>query len=127
MFTGDRIELKNISVILLFMSLSFHSFVAGPIERSTHLLPQFFEKHDFDIEQAKAGIKLMLWGLFMKVAIADRLAFYVNDVYNNLESYTSGHYMVATYFFAYQIYCDFARILSYSNRSCESFGLQLDG
>ena len=50
----------------------------------------------------------MLWGFFMKVAIADRLAFYVNDVYNNLESYTSGHYMVATYFFAYQIYCDFA-------------------
>ncbi len=50
----------------------------------------------------------MLWGFFMKVAIADRLAFYVNDVYNNLESYTSGHYIVATYFFAYQIYCDFA-------------------
>ena len=106
-YRGQKKAEKHLGYFAVYVSF-FPQLVAGPIERSTHLLPQFFEKHDFDIERAKAGIKLMLWGFFMKVAIADRLAFYVNDVYNNLESYTSGHYMVATYFFAYQIYCDFA-------------------
>ena len=82
--------------------------VAGPIERSKNLLPQFFEKHDFDYQDVTNGLKIMLWGFFKKIVIADRLALYVNQVYNNPTDHTGLSIWLATYFFAFQIYCDFS-------------------
>jgi len=76
------------------------------------LLHQFYEKHQFKIERIIDGLKLMAWGFFMKLVVADRLAIYVDAVYDNPDKHTSATLIVATVFFAFQIYCDFA---GYSN------------
>jgi D-alanyl-lipoteichoic acid acyltransferase DltB (MBOAT superfamily) len=91
----------------LFVSF-FPQLVAGPIERSVNLLPQFREKFTFEYERVKTGILLMSWGFFKKVVIADRLAEYVNLVYNNATEYTGLQQGLATLFFSFQIYCDFS-------------------
>lgn len=91
----------------LFVSF-FPQLVAGPIERATNLLPQFHRKHYFEYERVVQGLKLMLWGYFMKLVVADRLALYVDSVYNNVEHHNGTSLLVATIFFTFQIYCDFA-------------------
>ena len=86
----------------------FPQLVAGPIERSTRLLPQFHKVFYFNYERIKAGIILMVWGFFKKVVIADRLSEYVNEVYNNPHNYGGFQDLIATFFFGSQIYCDFS-------------------
>lgn len=86
----------------------FPQLVAGPIERAPHLLPQFRLPFTFDEARAVEGLRLMLWGFFKKVVIADRLAIYVNTVYNNVDGYSGQTLIIATIFFAFQIYCDFS-------------------
>ncbi|MCS4136398.1 MBOAT family O-acyltransferase [Salinibacter ruber] len=86
----------------------FPQLVAGPIERSQRLLPQFREAKEFDYQRVVDGLKLMLWGFFKKLVIADRLALYVNEVYGAPEAHGAWPALVATYFFAFQIYCDFS-------------------
>ena len=90
----------------------FPQLVAGPIERAGNLLPQFRREHSFDAARISLGLKQMLWGLFQKVFIADRLAVYVGEIYGNPSAYDGPPVWIATYFFAFQIYCDFA---GYSN------------
>jgi alginate O-acetyltransferase complex protein AlgI len=119
----DRCKLENhFGRFALFVSF-FPQLVAGPIERANRLLPQFRRQNMFDIERLTQGGKLIVWGLFKKVVIADRLAEYVNRVYAQPDLYSGSSLMLATYFFAFQIYCDFsgysdiaigsARILGY--------------
>lgn len=86
----------------------YPQLVAGPIERPQNLLHQFREKYDFEYDRVVEGLKLMLWGFFKKIVIADRLAIYVNAVYNNPEQHNGITFAVATIFFAFQIYCDFS-------------------
>jgi alginate O-acetyltransferase complex protein AlgI len=86
----------------------FPQLVAGPIERAPNLLPQFHVKHFFNEDRTVAGLQLILWGFFKKVVIADRMAIYVNAVYNNVESHSGLPLLLATFFFAFQIYCDFS-------------------
>ena len=86
----------------------FPQLVAGPIERATNMLPQFQLKFGFDYDRVVSGLRLILWGVFKKVVIADRLAIYVNAVYGDVESYAGLRLIVATVFFAFQIYCDFS-------------------
>lgn len=94
----------NFAVFVAF----FPQLVAGPIERSSHLLAQFREKHDFDYTLFLEGSKLFIWGLFKKVVIADRLAPYVDRIYDSPDLYSGSTLAVATFFFAIQIYCDFS-------------------
>ncbi len=105
-----RKKLEPTSDILAFFAFVsfFPQLVAGPIERASHLLPQFSRARVFSYEQASAGLKMMLWGLFMKVAVADRLAIYVDTIYNNADMHNGLSFTVATVFFSFQIYCDFA-------------------
>ncbi len=110
-YRGDLKPEKNIAKYALFVSF-FPQLVAGPIERSKNLLPQFDEIHKFDFERVKSGLQIMLWGLFQKMVIADRAALFVNEVYNNIHNYNGVIVVGATIFFAFQIYCDFA---GYSN------------
>jgi alginate O-acetyltransferase complex protein AlgI len=91
----------------LFVSF-FPQLVAGPIERSGNLLPQFRKQFSFDFIRITDGLLLMGWGFFKKVVIADRLAEYVNIVYNNPEVYGGMQNVIATLFFSFQIYCDFS-------------------
>ncbi|WMN08053.1 MBOAT family O-acyltransferase [Marivirga arenosa] len=95
----------------LFVSF-FPQLVAGPIERSSHLIPQFSQRHPFNYNKFKSGLRLMIWGFFMKLVVADRVAILVNEVYNSPEDHYGVQILVATVFFAIQIYCDFA---GYSN------------
>ena len=101
----------NFGKYALFVSF-FPQLVAGPIERATNLLPQFSKKYAFDYKKALEGTKLIIWGYFMKVVVADRLSIYVDSVYNNSEMHSSISIVLATVFFAFQIYCDFG---GYSN------------
>ena len=86
----------------------FPQLVAGPIERASHLLPQFYKKHAFNYKLVKSGLLLVAFGLFKKMVIADRAAVYVNEVYNNVDDYGGVGFTYATILFAFQIYCDFS-------------------
>ncbi|MFK7833715.1 MAG: MBOAT family protein [Winogradskyella sp.] len=94
----------NFSVFVAF----FPQLVAGPIERSSNLLKQFRVQHSFNRLNFIDGCKLFIWGLFKKVVIADRLALYVDRIYENPDLYNAPTLAVATVFFAIQIYCDFS-------------------
>ncbi len=98
---------KNILAFMAFVSF-FPQLVAGPIERASHLLPQFLKNRKFDYKQASSGIKLIVWGFFKKVVIADNAAQLVNEIFKNYpnESYIS--LIVGAILFAFQIYCDFS-------------------
>ena len=86
----------------------FPQLVAGPIERASHLLPQFYKTYKFNYYQVKSGLLLIAFGLFKKMIIADRAALYVNEVYNNPTNYEGVETIMATVLFAFQIYCDFS-------------------
>jgi D-alanyl-lipoteichoic acid acyltransferase DltB (MBOAT superfamily) len=98
---------RNIITYALFVTF-FPQLVAGPIERSARLLPQFKIDHTFNYDRITSGLKLAAWGMFKKVAIANRLALYVNAVYGNPDVYPAASVILATLFFAIQIYCDFS-------------------
>ena len=91
----------------LFVSF-FPQLVAGPIERSGNLLPQFREEHRIDYNRIMAGLRLMLWGYFMKLVLADRCGLYVDAVFNNVDKHNGGAYLLASFLFPFQIYGDFA-------------------
>ncbi len=106
-YKGDRKPEKHPGIFALYVAF-FPQLVAGPIERSTRLLPQFYKKYDIDWRRISDGLKLAMWGMFKKVVIADRLAVFVDKIYGNPHEYTGLAYVVATVFFAFQIYCDFS-------------------
>ncbi len=98
---------RHFGIFALYVSF-FPQLVAGPIERADNLLPQFRKKFDFDYKRITDGLKIMLWGFFLKVVIADRLGMAVEQAYGNPEQYSGLPLLLATYFFSFQIYCDFA-------------------
>ena len=105
-----RKQLQPTNNLLAFSAFVafFPQLVAGPIERASHLLPQFYKTYKFNYKLVKSGLLLMAFGLFKKMIIADRAALYVNEVYNNVDDYNGVGYMYATILFAFQIYCDFS-------------------
>lgn len=98
---------KNFLLYATFLSF-FPQLVAGPIERAENLLNQFSERHYFDYKKVRDNLLLMLWGLFMKMVIADRISIFVDIVYNNYTEHNGWLLVIATVLFAFQIYCDFA-------------------
>jgi alginate O-acetyltransferase complex protein AlgI len=106
-YRGNQKAERHFGIYALYV-MFYPQLVAGPIERPQNLLHQFREKHDFQYDRVVEGLKLMLWGFFKKLVIADRLAIYVNAVYNNPERHTGMTFLIATIFFAFQIYCDFS-------------------
>lgn len=97
---------KNFFRYALFVSF-FPQLVAGPIERSGNLLKQLSSPARFSYDRAKDGVYLMLWGFFLKIVIADRIALFVDTVYGDYMKYGGWYLVVATVLFAFQIYCDF--------------------
>lgn len=106
-YRGDIPAQKHFGKYALFVSF-FPQLVAGPIERSRNLLPQFDEEHTFDYDRATSGLRLMAWGYFKKIVIADSVCVYVNNVYNNLAEYKGFPLLFATVLFSIQIFCDFS-------------------
>jgi len=123
-YRGERKSEKHLGIFALYVSF-FPQLVAGPIERSTRLLPQFFENRGFNYQNASNGLKIMLWGFFKKIVIADQLAMYVNEVFNNVGSYKGVSLILATYFFAFQIYCDFSGYSDIAIGSARVMGFRL--
>jgi alginate O-acetyltransferase complex protein AlgI len=115
---------KNLGVFALFV-VFFPQLVAGPIERASNMLPQFLEKHAFDFQRAVEGLQLILWGFFKKVVIGDRIAVFANAVYNQPTSYTGLPLILATVFFAFQIYCDFSAYSDIAIGSAKIMGFRL--
>ena len=115
---------KHFGIFALYVSF-FPQLVAGPIERSEHLLPQFYEKHVFDPDRFRTGVYKMLGGFFMKMVVADRLAMNVNAVYGSPELYSGLAVAIATFSFALQIYCDFAGYSLIAIGTAEILGFRL--
>lgn len=106
-YRGDVKVERNFFRYALFVSF-FPQLVAGPVERSTNLLQQFYEKKKFQADNAISGINLMLWGYFLKLVVADRLSLYVDAVYNNIGNHNGSTIALASVLFCFQLYGDFA-------------------
>lgn len=118
---GPERSLTRFATYVVF----FPQLIAGPIERASTLLDQFKEKHRFDIDRFGSGIQLIIWGLFKKVVIADRLGVYVDEIYAAPELYDGSTLLLATYFFAIQIYCDFSAYSDIAIGSARLLGFNL--
>jgi alginate O-acetyltransferase complex protein AlgI len=115
---------KNFINYALFVSF-FPQLVAGPIERSKNLLPQFSTDHKFSYDNAVIGLRRILFGMFKKVAIADTIAIYVNCVFNNITNFTGLTLLIAIFLFAVQIYCDFSGYSDIAIGSAKVLGFNL--
>ena len=123
-YRGNQKAEKNFGIYALYV-MFYPQLVAGPIERPQNLLHQFYEKHSLDLDRIVDGLKTMLWGFFIKLVIADRLAIYVNSIYNNPSQHTGPTLALATFFFAFQIYCDFAGYSNIAIGSAKIMGFKL--
>ena len=103
----------------------FPQLVAGPIERAENLLPQFLDKRDFDYKQAVYGMRLMLWGFFKKIVIADNCGIYVDSVWNDYSSQSSATLLLAAVLFSMQIYADFSGYSDIAIGTARLFGIRL--
>jgi len=115
---------RHFGIFALYV-MFYPQLVAGPIERPQNLLPQFHRVQHFDYQRVADGLKLMAWGLFKKVVIADRLALLVNQVYGKPTEYQGLALILATVFFAYQIYCDFSGYSDIALGSAQVMGFRL--
>lgn len=106
-YRGNQKAEHHFGIYSLYV-MFYPQLVAGPIERPQNILHQLKEEHKFNYTNVTQGLKLMAWGMFKKVVIADRLATMVNEVYDHSELYTGIPLIIATVFFAFQIYCDFS-------------------
>ena len=115
---------KNFIAFAAFVSF-FPQLVAGPIERATNLLPQFYKKRSFDYDKAVDGMRQILWGLFKKIVIADNCAFYANEIFNNSADYSGSALILGALFFTFQIYCDFSGYSDIAIGTARLFGFSL--
>lgn len=106
-YKGKLLPTKSFIVFGSFVSF-FPQLVAGPIERATNLLPQFFQLRKFNYLKAVDGLRQILWGLFKKVVIADNAAEFANLYFNNSSNYSGSELLLGVLFFSFQIYGDFS-------------------
>lgn len=123
-YRGNQAAERHLGILAVFITF-FPQLVAGPIERSQNLLPQFREKHTPDPHLISNGLFLMLWGFFKKMVIADRLSSIVSHVYSNPESFNGISIVIATIFFAFQIYCDFSGYSDIAIGAAQTMGFRL--
>ncbi|MEO6940422.1 MAG: MBOAT family O-acyltransferase [Candidatus Kapaibacterium sp.] len=123
-YRGNQKPERHLGIYALYV-MFYPQLVAGPIERPQNLIHQFREKHVFDYTRVTDGLKLMLWGFFKKIVIADRLAELVNQVYDHSHQYHGVQLIIATYFFAFQIYCDFSGYSDIAIGAAQVMGFKL--
>lgn len=115
---------KDFITYALFVSF-FPQLVAGPIERAKNLLPQFHNTHTFNGDEFVAGLKMMIWGFFMKLCVAGNVAPYVDAVFNNVPNHNGTSFLLASFFFSFQIFCDFGgySLIAIGTAKCLGFKL----
>lgn len=123
-YRGDIRAEKDFGIYAVYISF-FPKVMQGPIERGKKLLPQLHTHQSFQYTQASYGLKLMAWGYFKKLVLADGLSVYVNQVYNDLPSYQGFSLILATFFFAIQLYCDFSGYTDIALGSAKILGINL--
>jgi D-alanyl-lipoteichoic acid acyltransferase DltB (MBOAT superfamily) len=115
---------KDFIAFTAFVSF-FPQLVAGPIERATNLLPQFYTKRKFDYNEAVLGMRQILWGLFKKVVIADNCAQLANEIFNNSANYGGASLILGALMFTFQIYGDFSGYSDIAIGTARLFGFKL--
>ena len=115
---------KNFVAFSAFVSF-FPQLVAGPIERATHLLPQFYKRRKFDYALAVDGMRQILWGLFKKIVIADNCAEFANQIFNNSTDMNGSTLVLGAIFFTFQIYGDFSGYSDIAIGTSRLFGFDL--
>lgn len=123
-YRGEIHAEKNFFRYALFVSF-FPQLVAGPIEQSRHLLGQFYYPKKFSYDNLREGLLLMIWGFFLKLVMADRIAVFVDCVYGDIQLYSGAYLLAATVLFAVQIYCDFYGYSVIAMGTARIFGISL--
>ena len=123
-YRGHQKAERHFGIYALYV-MFFPQLVAGPIERPQNLLHQFYERHEFDTGKAIDGLRLIAWGLFKKVVIADRLAMIVTIVYHHPQYYPGITLIFSTVLFSYQLYCDFSGYTDIARGSAQVMGFHL--
>lgn len=123
-YRGRQRAERHFGMYALYV-MYFPQLVAGPIERPQNVLPQLHREQNFDPDRARDGLALALWGLFKKVVIADSLAIYVDAAYGAAAHHNGTTLLVATYFFAIQIYCDFSGYSDIARGISKVYGIEL--
>ena len=123
-YRGNVKAERHFGVYAAFISF-FPQLVAGPIERTNNLLPQIKAAPDFRYEQAAYGMKLMTWGFFKKLCVADVVAVWSDRVFNDVYNYKGFALILAMFFFTVQIYCDFSGYSDIARGCAKLFGIEL--
>lgn len=123
-YRGHQKAERDFGIYSLYV-MYYPQLVAGPIERPQNLLHQFKQEHVFKFQNFYRGLRLMLYGFFMKLVVADRLSIYVDAVYNHADHHSGTSLALATFFFAFQIYCDFAGYSSIAIGASRMMGIGL--
>lgn len=123
-YRGNQEPERHLGIFALYV-LFYPQLVAGPIERPQHLLIQFREKHELEVSNLTRGGRLILWGLFKKVVIADRLAVMVDSIYDHSSIATGPAVLVAALAFSVQIFCDFSGYTDIARGTARTMGFRL--
>ncbi len=120
-----KIEAEKHPGIFISSFMFFPKIAQGPIERPLRFMPQFHQVHVFTFSGTVSGLKLIIWGLFKKLVIADRLAIYVDTVYGNHDYHNGTSLLLATIFYSFQIYADFSAYTDIAIGSARLMGFEL--
>ncbi len=123
-YRGHHKAERHFGIYALYV-MFYPQLVAGPIERPQNILYQFYQRKEFNYDNVTNGLKMMLWGMFKKVVIADRLSTYTDQVYNNLDGNSALNITIAAVFFSFQIFCDFSGYTDIAIGSAEVMGFRL--
>lgn len=123
-YRGNQKVETNFGIYALYV-MFYPQLVAGPIERPQNVIHQFYQKFDFDYDRVKSGLRLMLWGMFKKVIIADNLSVFVSQVYGDVGKYQGLPLLIATLFYSIQIFCDFSGYSDIALGSARVMGFKL--
>jgi alginate O-acetyltransferase complex protein AlgI len=123
-YRGNQKAERHPGIYALYV-MFYPQLVAGPIERPQSLIPQFYIKHSLNYDGLAAGLKLMLWGFFLKVVVADRLGIYVDYVFRDVGSHSRLALITASFFYSFQLYGDFAgySLIAIGSAKCMGFKL----
>lgn len=123
-YRGDAEAEHHFGKYAAFVSF-FPQLVAGPIERSKNLLPQIKAKHEFSYEQGTYGMKLMVWGFFKKLVIADTISLHIGPLFEIPQNYHGFSFVIAAFLFSFQIYCDFSGYSDIAIGTAKLMGIDL--
>jgi D-alanyl-lipoteichoic acid acyltransferase DltB (MBOAT superfamily) len=123
-YRGNQKAERHLGLFSLYV-MFYPQLLAGPIERPQNLLPQLKREHHYDFENIKSGLMQMAFGFFKKVVIADRLAIYVNNAYADIDHQNSTSMVIASFFFTFQVYCDFSGYSDIAIGAARVMGIRL--